>query len=297
MLIPYFTYKTYYSDVRKDIIDGLSILDSDYQQQKVIKYQNLPTELLNIYNIRSTNIRKYRLHASLLNNILRLNEKKLTPKVISYISGKFSCMGESTLSIYNIIRSENYCGYTLLREFCENTMTEMPTLEKIGNNFDGVVSEKDMLLYLEPFADSFDIDSIQPTETFKAYEMGHDDYYFVEIEKPVESPVAGPDGYAMILDRTELVYGYVLKNKVRIITDADWLNLDKYKDLSKSKTAIINDLDGYTNIRAGQNTKSDIVGRIEQKTSFNYWATPGNWYIVQTKDGLRGFVYKDKIQK
>lgn len=126
--------------------------------------------------------------------------------------------------------------------------------------------------------------------------MGHDDYYFVEIEKPVESPVAGPDGYAMILDRTELVYGYVLKNKVRPITDADLLTMSQYNDLEKSRTAIIDDSDGYTNIRAEQNTKSDIVGRIEQKTFFNYWATPSNWYIVQTKDGLRGFVYKDKIR-
>lgn len=235
---------------------------------------------------------------SFLDFVLRLQTREMNKFVITYMSGKINhLLGGDWRMTNKDIKSNNYYGYTLLREFCENTMREMPTLEKIGTNFGGIVKEKDVLLYLEPFADSFDIDSIQPTETFKAYEMGHDDYYFVEIEKPVESPVAGPDGYAMILDRTELVYGYVLKNKVRPITDADLLTMSKYNDLEKSRTAIIDDSDGYTNIRAGQSAKTTIVGRIEQKTFFNYWATPSNWYIVQTKDGLRGFVYKDKIRE
>jgi hypothetical protein len=48
--------------------------------------------------------------------------------------------------------------------------------------------------------------------------MGYDDYYLVEVVKPVESPVAGPDGYAMILDRTETIWGYVRKSEVREVT-------------------------------------------------------------------------------
>ena len=44
------------------------------------------------------------------------------------------------------------------------------------------------------------------------------DYYFIEIEKPVETPVAGEDGYALILDRTETVYGYLKKSDVKQIT-------------------------------------------------------------------------------
>lgn len=150
-----------------------------------------------------------------LSFLLSLNDpvyEKFVIQVISgqadsYLGGKF---GEwDTIRI--TIRENNYYGYTLLREFCENPMREMPTFEKVGESFQAKVKEPNTLLYLEPFADSYDIDTVQPDETLTAYEMGYDDYYFIEIQKPVESPVAGPDGYAMIIDRSETVYGYLPK--------------------------------------------------------------------------------------
>jgi hypothetical protein len=195
------------------------------------------------------------------------------------------------------LQPNNYYGYTLLREFCENPMREMPILEKIGTSFRANVKEKNTLLLLEPFADSYDIDSIQPTEFLKAYEMGHDDYYFIEVEKPVESPIAGPDGYAMILDRTEIVYGYIPKNQVKPLTDADILQWETTSDSGKSKNGLINDPDGYVNIRQEQNTQSEIVGQIKKGEVFRYWELPTNWCVVETEAGLRGFVYKDRIKE
>lgn len=165
-----------------------------------------------------------------LSFLLRLKDKVANKLVIQFMSGQI----DRNLSfdwLYNDIRANirenNYYGYAVLREFCENPMREMPTLEKIGNSFTAKVKEENTLLLLEPYADSFDIDTIQPIEILKAYEMGYDDYYFIEIEKPVESPVADKDGYAMILDRTETVYGYIPKSQVEAMNSQKVLKESK----------------------------------------------------------------------
>jgi hypothetical protein len=114
--------------------------------------------------------------------------------------------------------------------------------------------------------------------------------------KPVESPIAGPDGFAMILDRTETVYGYMKRQEVRKYIDAD--TLSQIVSTNKSKPGIINDPDGYVNIRKEMNVQSEILGKIIKKEIFDYWEVPdSNWWVVKTKDGLEGFVHKDRIKE
>jgi hypothetical protein len=238
--------------------------------------------------------------AAHLSFMLKLQQKMINKSVIMFMSGQFdNSQGVSGTyqKIRKTIRANNYYGYTLLREFCENPMREMPTLEKIGTSFRACVKEKNTLLLLEPFADSYDIDTVQPVEFLKACEMGHDDYWFVEVEKPVESPVADEYGYAKILDRTETVYGYILKEQVKVLTDADILQWETMRDKTKSKPGIINDPDGYVNIRKEQSTQSEILGQIKKREVFNYWELPTNWFVVETEAGLRGFVHKTRIKE
>lgn len=239
--------------------------------------------------------------SALLSFFLHFNNKVQNKFVIQYMTGQadryLHTQEYNNRKMQNNIRSNNYYGYTLLREFCENPMREMPTLEKTGTSFRANVKGKNTLLLLEPFKESYDIDTIQPCEFLTAYEMGHDDYWFIEVTKPVESAVAGPDGYAMILDRTEVVYGYISKDKVKKLSDADILQMETTADLSKSKTGLVQDPDGYVNIRKEQNTRSEILGRITTGESFLYWELPENWYVVQTRDNIRGYVYKDRIRE
>jgi|GEM_PF-5114261 len=73
-----------------------------------------------------------------------------------------------------------------------------------------------------------------------------------------------------------------------------------YQDINKSKTGVINDPDGYTNIRQyGRSTNSQILGKLVNGEKFNFWQTPTptDWWIVQTKSGLRGFVHKSRIRE
>ena len=46
------------------------------------------------------------------------------------------------------------------------------------------------------------------------------------------------------------------------------------------------------------NAQSEIIGKIVKKELFDYWEIPdSNWCVVKTKDGILGFVYKDRIKK
>jgi len=238
--------------------------------------------------------------------LLRLRQKTTNNYVIRYMSGQLDNVSTDYFdrlsyehrfyqdSIRNLIRSNNYYGYAILREFCEDPMREMPTLEKVGRSFQGKVKGNSALLYLEPYPDSYDIDTIHPDETFKACEMGYDDYYLVEVVKPVETPFAGPGGYAVILDRTETVYGYVKASEVRKLAVTDTITPIAFPYAKKQ--GVINDPDGYVNIRKEMNAQSKILGRIDRNEVFTYWQLSGSgWCIVRTQNGVLGYMFSNRI--
>lgn len=65
---------------------------------------------------------------------------------------------------------------------------------------------------------------------------------------------------------------------------------------SAERQGVINDPDGYTNIRKSNNSKSEIIGKVMEGEVFTYWETNDNWYVVQTAKGIKGFIYKNRIK-
>lgn len=59
--------------------------------------------------------------------------------------------------------------------------------------------------------------------------------------------------------------------------------------------AVINDVDGYTNIREAPNSKSAIVGRVESGHKFLTHLQPGDWWQVQVSENLYGYMHKSRI--
>ena len=59
---------------------------------------------------------------------------------------------------------------------------------------------------------------------------------------------------------------------------------------------VIDDPDGYTNIRKSNSANSEIIGKIVNGEVFTYWETNDSWYIVQTAKGIKGYVYKSRIR-
>jgi hypothetical protein len=110
------------------------------------------------------------------------------------------------------------------------------------------------------------------------------------------------------------IRGFVAKSKVRQITEehanairialnpegdaeGDASLLKQVNIRNSSRKGIIQDADGYVNIREKRSTGSKILGTIKDEEIFYYWELTGNWYVVQTAQGLRGFVYKNRIRE
>jgi uncharacterized protein YgiM (DUF1202 family) len=60
--------------------------------------------------------------------------------------------------------------------------------------------------------------------------------------------------------------------------------------------AVINDPDGYTNIRSGPGTQYEIIGTVVENEVFYVISTEGNWWRIRTKDGKEGYMHKSRIR-
>ncbi len=65
---------------------------------------------------------------------------------------------------------------------------------------------------------------------------------------------------------------------------------------SQSQIGIINDKDGFVNIRVDKSSKSEIIGKILKNEYFTFFEdNASNWWIIESKTGLIGYVHKSRI--
>lgn len=62
-----------------------------------------------------------------------------------------------------------------------------------------------------------------------------------------------------------------------------------------SVSAVINDPDGYTNLRKNPDGKSAIVGRIDQGSTFVTHPQSGDWWQVKAYPDMIGYMHKSRI--
>jgi hypothetical protein len=60
-------------------------------------------------------------------------------------------------------------------------------------------------------------------------------------------------------------------------------------------TYIINDNDGFTNLRSDKSVNSEILQRINTGSQIEVLDSNGDWWYVQTNEGKKGYVSKSKI--
>ncbi len=65
---------------------------------------------------------------------------------------------------------------------------------------------------------------------------------------------------------------------------------------AQTQVGVINDPDGYTNIRKGKGTNYPIVGSIERGERFEFYKSDSNWWMVKLGDSIQGFMYSDRIK-
>jgi uncharacterized membrane protein YgcG len=65
---------------------------------------------------------------------------------------------------------------------------------------------------------------------------------------------------------------------------------------SFSLSAVIDDPDGYTNVRSMKSASSDIVTKVYQGEEFYTYVQDGNWWLIRTKDGKVGYMHVSRIR-
>jgi Bacterial SH3 domain len=74
-----------------------------------------------------------------------------------------------------------------------------------------------------------------------------------------------------------------------------YLMLSDENSNPNSKTNKINDPDGFTNLRKEKSTTSAILEKLKTGESVEVIEQVGDWYLVKTKAGNTGYVFKTKI--
>jgi hypothetical protein len=59
--------------------------------------------------------------------------------------------------------------------------------------------------------------------------------------------------------------------------------------------AVINDPDGYVNIRSEKNPNSPVIGRVNEGSVFYTHRQQGQWWRIKTADGIVGFMHASRI--
>lgn len=72
--------------------------------------------------------------------------------------------------------------------------------------------------------------------------------------------------------------------------------LNKYIIDRSSICFIIQDTDGYTNLRKSKNNSSDILQKVKTGEPIEVLDNSGDWFLVKTKEGKEGYVHKSRIQ-
>ncbi|MPS72952.1 MAG: SH3 domain-containing protein [Chryseobacterium sp.] len=65
---------------------------------------------------------------------------------------------------------------------------------------------------------------------------------------------------------------------------------------SEKIESIIQDPDGYTNLRKEKNVQSEILQKIKSGEYIEVLENTGDWFLVKTKEGEKGYVHKSRIK-
>jgi len=66
---------------------------------------------------------------------------------------------------------------------------------------------------------------------------------------------------------------------------------------AQSHLGVINDPDGYTNIREGRSIDAEIIGKMKEGEIFEFTESSNDWYKIKTNYGIEGFMHKSRIKE
>lgn len=94
-------------------------------------------------------------------------------------------------------------------------------------------------------------------------------------------------------DQQGITHKYVFAEGV--LTENGKVVADQFSRKPFSVTAIINDPDGYTNVRKAADGKSSIVARVDHAAIFSTHVQPGDWWQVRVYPDIQGYMHKSRV--
>jgi len=77
----------------------------------------------------------------------------------------------------------------------------------------------------------------------------------------------------------------------------DTLTVKQASPTSATRYAVINDPDGFTNVREGIGTESKIIDKIYEGEKFEVFPSAQNsWWLVVTKSNKKGYIHKSRVK-
>jgi hypothetical protein len=68
-----------------------------------------------------------------------------------------------------------------------------------------------------------------------------------------------------------------------------------YSAFLKREYGVVNDKDGWVNLREAPDISSPTIARILNDTNLEILDKSGNWFKVYTESGRTGYVFKDRL--
>lgn len=100
-------------------------------------------------------------------------------------------------------------------------------------------------------------------------------------------------GWKVETQGSQGVHTYVFADAV--LTDNGRVVSDRFRTQQFAVPAITDDPDGYANVRQGPSSQSPIVARVGKGQVFRTHPQPGEWWQVQIRPDLMGYVHKSRV--
>ena len=97
----------------------------------------------------------------------------------------------------------------------------------------------------------------------------------------------------------ELKEDELRQKEIQLNSSSDKATVNKNQTESRSnmRIAIIDDPDGYTNVRNGMSKTAPIIDRLYEGENYEVFpSTDSNWWVVYTQSNVKGFVHKSRIK-
>ncbi|WP_147263489.1 SH3 domain-containing protein [Roseimicrobium gellanilyticum] len=88
----------------------------------------------------------------------------------------------------------------------------------------------------------------------------------------------------------------MIKSILPIVLLVWMLTAANYAFAELTHLAVIDDADGYTNVRQGKSTKTPILGRIDEDVRFLVEPSSESWWLVRMPDGTSGYMHSSCIR-